>query len=299
MKRVIILIMAIISILLLVTDLVAENNFMWQVEKQGNQLYLLGSIHLMPDSIYPLPEIMVNKFKEADYLVVEADPGKLDQQEIQQLIMEKGFYPEGKTLKGEIAPELYEKLTEIFANFGIPIAQIERYKPWFVSLNLGVMEMQKLGMKAENGIDLHFLNLAKAEGKEVLELESGLEQMEILTSFPEAEQEEYLAYSVNNYESAAELLNQMLSAWLQGDADLMNQATKEEFAKFMEEFPGLEGFYNKIFYERDVKMVEKIVEYLSGKEEKTYFIVVGSGHLIGKDGILEQLQKLGYQPEQL
>jgi uncharacterized protein YbaP (TraB family) len=44
-------------------------------------------------------------------------------------------------------------------------------------------------------------------------------------------------------------------------------------------------------------MVSKIEEYL--KEKETFFIIVGAGHLVGNQGIIELLKGKGFSPEQL
>jgi len=63
--------------------------------------------------------------------------------------------------------------------------------------------------------------------------------------------------------------------------------------------PGVKEFYDKLFPGRDNKIVEKLDKILQRDEKKTYFVVVGSGHLIGDDGLLQLLKNKGYKTEQL
>jgi uncharacterized protein YbaP (TraB family) len=44
-------------------------------------------------------------------------------------------------------------------------------------------------------------------------------------------------------------------------------------------------------------MVSKIEEYL--KEKETFFVIVGAGHLVGNQGIIELLKGKGFPLEQL
>jgi hypothetical protein len=44
-------------------------------------------------------------------------------------------------------------------------------------------------------------------------------------------------------------------------------------------------------------MVSKIEEYL--KEKETFFVIVGAGHLVGNQGIIELLKGKGFLLEQL
>ena len=54
--------------------------------------------------------------------------------------------------------------------------------------------------------------------------------------------------------------------------------------------------YEKLIYERNRTMAQKIEEFLKTKE--TYFVIVGAGHLVGEKGIVGILKKRGYRVEQ-
>jgi len=298
-QKTIITLVAIIAILLGIVDAPAKNNFLWEVENEDTKMYLLGSIHLMPEDTYPLDEKIESCFQEADVLAVEADPSQIDQTAVQTLIMSKGMYPQGETLRANIDSVLYKKVTDVFTAYGLPMQQVDTFKPWFASFNIAVLEIQKTKLNPEFGIDNHFIKKAKSSEMEIIELESGFGQLELLTSFPEKAQEQYLEYSLSNYENIQELFDTMLAAWKTGDAELMNKATKQKMLDFCKTMPGLEGYYNKMFPERDNKIVEKLDKILKSKEKKTYFVVVGAGHLIGDDGLLQLLKDKGYKTKQL
>ena len=59
----------------------------------------------------------------------------------------------------------------------------------------------------------------------------------------------------------------------------------------------LSPIYEKLIYERNRSMASKIEDYLKTKE--TYFVVVGAGHLVGSQGIIELLKGKGFVVEQL
>ena len=59
----------------------------------------------------------------------------------------------------------------------------------------------------------------------------------------------------------------------------------------------LSSIYEILIYDRNRKMVSKIEDFLKTKE--TYFVIVGAGHLIGGQGIVEILKAKGYTVEQL
>ena len=58
----------------------------------------------------------------------------------------------------------------------------------------------------------------------------------------------------------------------------------------------LSRIYEKLFYERNRNMTDKIIKMLAQKG--TYFVAVGAGHLVGKQGIIELLSHKGYAVHQ-
>ncbi len=67
----------------------------------------------------------------------------------------------------------------------------------------------------------------------------------------------------------------------------------EEYSKT----PEYKYFYEKFYLERNKLMLEKIKNFL--KDKKIYFIVIGAGHLIGEEGIIENLIRDGYRVERI
>ena len=95
------------------------------------------------------------------------------------------------------------------------------------------------------------------------------------------------------------MIEDMLLAWTNGDSELMNDVTKKKLLEFAEKLPGMKEFQNKMFPKRDMLIVEKLDKILTSNEKKTYFVVVGAGHLIGEDGLLQLLKDRGYKTKQL
>ena len=278
----------------IVSNLQAEI-FMWEVQGGQNKAYLLGSIHIMPEDTYPLDEKIEKAFEEANVLVVEVDITKIDQEKIQAVIVEKACYKEGKNLQTEIPEDLYKSVSEKFEELGVPMDQIDIYKPWFVSMNLGLLSLQKLNITAGLGIDVHFLNKANEKKMEILDLETADSQLEMLASNPGKVQIDYLQYSIDDYEQSTAIFMEMLEAWKTGDTEKMNKVSKVKMLELEEELPGIIDFYNKLFTERDEKILVKIEKLLNNEEDHVYFIIVGALHLVGDDGLIKLLNEKGYK----
>jgi len=290
-------IVIVVVILLLATMLFgkAEKNFMWEVEKGNTKVYLLGSVHLMKPEVYPLNPVIEEAFEDSDILVVEVDATNLDVNNVQKLIMEKGSYADGMALKSVLSSEYYKKLSDELAESKVmTVEMVDQFKPWYVMLNLASLRIMKMGMDAKFGIDMHFLNKAKGS-KEIIELETADFQLKLLSSLDDEVQLNLLKESIDNPEETTEMMEKILAAWQTGDA----KAIDKLIVKKVKKVPELKPFYEKMFPYRNKKMTDKIIEFLQVQDGKTYFVVVGSGHYVGDDGILKLLKKKGYKAKQL
>ena len=268
----------------------------WKVKGKngGKDLYLLGSIHMVPQDIYPLDSKIEKAFELSDVLVVEADVADpAATAEISQLVMSKGLYSNGKTLETELPKKLYQKVEqELKKIILLPIAQAKMMKPWLLSITLAQLNLAKLQMDPMNGIDMHFLKKARGS-KKITQLESANFQIKLLSGFSHDMQLEFLKSTLENSDKSIEVFKSMVKAWREGSADDMYQITSSE----LDDSPKLKGFYKKLNDDRNVEMVKNIEKYLTDKN--SYFVVVGALHMLGKEGIVSLLTKKGYSVEKL
>src|SRR5688572_17338730 len=71
--------------------------FLWKATSKTNTVYLLGSIHVATEDMYPLPDEILKAFAASKALAVEVDLTKVDPAAMQTVMMEKGVYPPGDT----------------------------------------------------------------------------------------------------------------------------------------------------------------------------------------------------------
>jgi len=278
----------------ILTNLYAEN-FMWEIQGGKSKAYLLGSIHTMPKDVYPLDEKIETAFSDSDVLIVEADPTTLDQTEVNNFIMTNAVYKDSINLQTVLDEELFNNISVKMQELGLTEEQLKSFKPWFVSLNLGMGALQKIDITTGQGIDLHFLEKAHEQEMTILELETAVSQLEALSSMDDETQIDYLQYSLNDLENAKKDFMKMLECWLAGDAEAMNKQTKMKLLELKDKLPGIVHYYNQIFVNRDINIAKKLAGYLENEEDHTYFVIVGAFHLIGDDGLLNLLQNKGYK----
>lgn len=273
-------------------DSAPNKSFIWKISSEASSVYLLGSIHMASPELYPLDSSIENAFELADNLVVEVDTTQVDATYTLQLLMDYGTYPQGEGLRDHIPDDLYTQLEEQFEELGFGIVTFDIYRPWVVAVMQEELQMQALGYPAEHGIDTYFIDKAAESGKDIIELETAEFQIELISSFPDELMILLLEEGVENpltEEDAASLFE----AWEDGDTVAMEWLLFEALAGE----PALEPYYDKMVDERNVNMAEIIEGFLA--DDETYFVVVGAGHLVGDNGLINILDGRGYVTEQL
>ncbi len=278
-----------IVILLTTYTNAGTKSFLWKVEGGKKTSWLLGSVHVMKKSVYPLPSAMVEAFDSSDILAVEADISPEKAAGMAKLMFSKCMYTDGTTLKDVLDDETEALLEKRLKTLNMSIAMFPNYKPWFVAMSILQMELAKNGFNPALGIDRFFIDRAKGK-KEILELEGVEYQLNLFDSFDRDKQSAFLKYSLMDESSTAEGIEKLVTMWKTGDVDGMNQFLNET----RDRHSGLEEIYSKLIEERNLEMAVKLDKILK-KEVKSYFVVVGAAHMIGKQGVVELLRKRGYK----
>ncbi len=258
---------------------------LWVLENQGSRVYLLGSIHAMKTGMYPLTSVIEEAFREADKVVFEVDLSKLAPGEINRVMRANGFYTGGRTIAADVSSNTLEMLKQYLRERDLAFSDFQRMKPWYLMLTIGQRELSLLGYESQYGIDHHFQQLAIAEGKPILELESFQDQIRILSGESMVLQELSLRASLEEQERLEQTLGKLVDAWTIGDANHMLALTMEA----MNKYPQLHAQMDRLIDQRNLKMADKIREYASSRG--TYLVVAGALHMGGDNGIISLLRK--------
>jgi len=241
--------------------------------------------------MYPLDEKIEKAFEQSNILGVEANINDISKMDVQKII-ESAIYSGDETLEKHLSSEAFELVKEQLAELGTSLEAANKLRPWFLALTLTSVEIMKLGFDPTYGIDRYFLTKAK-DKKKLVELESLEYQINLFSNLSEKDQELLLLYTLKDIKVLEQELDKLVKAWTAGDGEeielIMTKSIKED--------KRLIPIYERLVTERNRKMVSKIEDYL--KEKETFFIIVGAGHLVGSQGIIELLKGKGFSPEQL
>ncbi len=258
----------------------------WQASSDTGRVTLLGSVHLAFPEVYPLRDAIMQRFAQADALVVEVDITGQGAVEIQRLMLRDGVLPGQETVEQYLSPSVWQDLLRYLGEQALPVDQLVRLKPGLLATTLSTLRLVEYGMQPEHGIDRYFL-MSAGNGLPVIELESAAEQVSLLLDFPDPGL--LLAQTLQQLDDMEALIDPLYQAWLEGDAERLDQLLLVEER---ENHPQFELIYQRMFDQRNRAMTQRLTELLASSGE--YFVVVGAGHLVGQEGIIAQLQRAGF-----
>ncbi len=267
---------------------VEQNNFKYMfftVKSKTNTVYIMGSIHIGKDSFYPFPNNIETAFAKTNNIVVEVNTQSKEVKDKTYDFNSYAYLPNNKTLQDVLTKDLYSAVETSFLNYGVPMSKMNRFKPWVAAATLTTLKMMSLGYVANSGTENYFL--AKAGDKKIFELESFEEQVKIFDSI---DGNSFLAMTLLSLSSMEKELETMIDSWRNQDLQKLEDITMEGI-----ENEGRRDYFEKFYFQRNLAMTDKIKGYLSQNED--YFVIVGSGHLVGEKGIVALLKKAGYTVE--
>ncbi|MHC5009437.1 MAG: TraB/GumN family protein, partial [Planctomycetota bacterium] len=226
--------------------------------------------------------------------------------------------PADQSLDQLVPEDLYQRTIALVEPLGIPAMVANRMKVWVLGLNLFMKAMSPEPDPTEEApapgetlpaeepppqaLDAWLYNTAKEAGKEVGGLETVAEQIGVFDALDLEAQIEILAGAVEILEAeedeaedgpneAEDQLEQLLTLYLTGDVDGLGTALRD-FGELGGE--GVQAFFKRLFDDRNVRMVDRLIERMEASPDKVFFVAVGAGHFAGPVSIRALLEEKGY-----
>jgi uncharacterized protein len=282
---------ALLVLALLASGSVRAETSVWRLSKGAQQLYIAGTVHLLPPEQFPLPQAFDIAYQQADIVVFETDIRELETPDGNRLLMQHARYQDGRTLRQVLSAKTYRKLAQFASVQGVDLATLDSFKPDFVLLTLMQIALQKAGMAGE-GVDMYYFKQAMADTKPLLFLETVEQQLTMLLNASAAHEEVFVRQNLQQLSDLEQQLNQIISAWRRGDANALSKLAMA----FTDTAEG-KAFYDVLLVQRNKNWLPQIEQMLTTPEVE--LVLVGALHLAGDDNVLQLLQQQGYQLTQL
>lgn len=269
----------------------------WRVTNAKAPFYLVGSIHALSKSDYPLPAPYEIALRDSTRLLFEFDPNR--HVEFERKFEAAGKYPPGQDIRSKIHPELLAWLRQNVMTVkpdnrrgrrervGAFDSEL-RYKPWWIAQHLvGPVTYSKSSLS--HGLDNYFVEHAIRGKKEIGGLESVDEHVAVMGGLSDRDSEFLLRDALDQPSNAEKEFNKMHKAWRKGDTDALWAGD----SRLRKQAPWIAA---RFVDNRNIKWIPRIdAELKSGKPTA---IVAGALHFSGPNSVIKLLEKRGYKIEQ-
>jgi uncharacterized protein len=257
---------------------------LWELHGKHNTVYILGSIHVLRPSDYPLAPAVLNAYGNANSIFMEVNLAEIDSQVMQTELLASARLPEGKTLPVIMGEVRYKRAQTLAREVGVDLGIFDAFAPWFAAEAISQLQLQQLGFQPQSGVEMFFLERARTDGKSVAGLETVHDQIALFDALSMDEQANYLLSSLEEAHDLPKEVDAMVHAWASGDTQWFADQLKSEIGRD----PAL---YDSVLVARNRKWVPKIEALLN--DDKNYLVIVGTGHLVGQGSVIALLKKDG------
>lgn len=281
--------------------------------ENGQELWLLGTIHVGDERTGYLPQEIYDALAASDALALECDTESFDKEaeeddKLQEQVSSLYYYSNGKTAGDYLDEETYTlavKHMKASGNYSMNAPYL-KLSMWANSIENFLLHTGHL-LTSEQGVEERLTKLAREQEKEILEVESNMFQIELLTGWSDDLQILLLEESLDTApEESWQNLEELYELWCAGDEAALREElsdevdlsdlTEEEKAEY-EACKHLVEEYNKgMSYDRNDGMLEVAIEYL--ESDRVVFYAVGLAHLLNNvNGLVDTLREAGYTVE--
>lgn len=256
---------------------------LWVIRDADSTIYLFGTVHVLRPTTGWATDRIDAAFDSADQIWFEiSNPD--DQASMMPIVQRLGLSPQ-TPLSSLLTPEENADLEAAAASVGLPMAQLNIFRPWLAGLTLSVTPLVKAGYDPQSGVELVLKARALAAGKPIHGFETLEEQVGIMAGLPDEAQLDFLRSTLKSYDNATVELDRLVNAWAAGDVSAIEAFAVTEMKNESQ------VVYDAMLTNRNTNWAGQIQTLLDGSG--TVFIAVGAAHLAGDDSVQSILERRG------
>lgn len=266
---------------------------LWKASDGNNDVYLLGTFHLLEAGDYPLDPKVYAALDDAEQVFFELSPEALADPTLGVKFAQAGLRTDGRTLQQALDAPTWAATVQLATAAGLPIDALQRMEPWFAALTLSMAEMTAAGLDPALGLDKHLAQRATREGKRTAGLETPADQIRLFDGMKVGVQLAQLRDVVERSDEIRSETEWLHRQWREGDVDALYWGMA---AAMKARDPAL---YERINTQRNAAWVSRIKALLDAPGDDDALVAVGTLHLLGAEGLVQQLAAAGYTVERL
>ncbi|MDF1754694.1 MAG: TraB/GumN family protein [Verrucomicrobiales bacterium] len=262
----------------------------WEIRDHDNVVYLAGSVHLLRESDLPIPDCYFRAYRECKHVYFELDMKLVGQPEMKQRMLEMAQLPPEMTLSRFIPKETLARLQTYVRSKGVSAKTLNHLKPGMVIPTLSALSAREMGASPDNGIESLIYSRCKEDGTSVSGLETPEYQLSMFDELDPKSLDRLINQAIDDADKPADTLEKLLKAWRHGDNDTLDKLITEKT-------PRGGNVHDVVMVKRNQNWLPVIEQSIKSSQNDLF--LVGAGHLVGPDGIVQMLTTKGYQVTQL
>jgi uncharacterized protein YbaP (TraB family) len=257
------------------------NTLLWEISGKNlkKPSYLFGTFHMMCKNDIHFSKNLIRHLNEADEVYFEMD---LDDPANTLGALMYMNMKDGKTLRDFYTPEQFAKVEQFFKDsLRTNLASFQKMKP---SMLEAFFYPKLFPCKNLSGVEQELVSLAVKQKKEIRGFETIAFQASVFDSIPYQDQANNLLRNIDSLPQYRAYMRKIVGIYLdQQIAELEKLMTDTSFGMDMD--PAI------LLDNRNINWVQQLKSLLP---KQSLFIAVGAGHLVGSRGLIQLLQKEGY-----
>jgi len=260
----------------------AENTLLWEISGKGLQKksYLFGTYHLIGKNFVDTMKVLNEKLKMSDAVV-----GEIIMDDSVSIKLATHFVMKDNSLDQLLSKEEYKKLEDFFKEKApdFDLKTMNGYKPAMISLFVTLFNSSEIEIP-EDGLDGSLQKYAKENNKKLFGLETVDFQGQLLFDNDLEKQKKALLKAIQDVDKNKEKVKELYQYYITQDMEKLTDFFTNEDEESKE-------FMNDLLKNRNNRWLLQMPTLM---QKQAIFIAVGAGHLVGEDGLIKGLQKLGY-----
>lgn len=262
------------------------NSLLWEVSGNGLEKpsFLFGTFHLLCKDDIHFGDALKTAMKQSDEVYMELD---MDDPSMMLTGMLYMNMKNDSTLADMYSPQEYQLVKTYFSDtLKMPIMLLERAKPYFL---VALLYPRMMNCSNPSGVEEALVKIAKEDKKEIKGLETFQFQASVFDSIPYKWQAKELLKNIDSFSVYKEQFERMLNFYKNQQLDsLTTLINTSEF--------GSDKYDDLLLNNRNKNWVKQLDTIM---KKESVFVAVGTGHLVGENGLISLLQKEGYKVEPL
>jgi uncharacterized protein YbaP (TraB family) len=265
---------------------VSAQSSVWKVEKNGRHIYLGGTIHLLTKADYPLPGEFDLAYNKSQIVYLETDIEQIKKPKSSGSMLKALNSKNGKTLEQVLQKNTLSALRSYLKKRQLSLNAFNHLSPSGLYLTLMTMEFARNDLVGV-GVDEHFAKRARLDNKPQRQFETLQQHLSFLSKTAGGSGDQLIMNGLKDMQSLSSMVPELKRIWRSGDREKFQTFLLNPYMKY---YPTA---YQVLIVRRNNNWMPRIEALF--KTPEVELVLVGALHMIGKSGLLQRLEAMGYE----